>query len=118
MASGFGQHFLGLNGQGCMRNQAETLFRNQFPGYPADTVRLVFYPRKSSLQILDELVLALGKLACLFFGALEGAVVLDGLERRGGIFNVTTSRRVLYSAFAFSSFSMMMARNSSSSSSL
>ena len=54
-----------------MRHEAQSFLRDELACDAADTVGLVFNSHKGSFQTLDELVLPLCKLACLFFG--EGA---------------------------------------------
>ena len=42
-----GKHFLSLDRQRSMRNEAETFLGNQFPGHPADPICLIFDTDKS-----------------------------------------------------------------------
>ena len=94
-----------------MRNQAQPLLGDEVAGNTANAVGLVLDTDKCRLEVLYELVLTLGKLACLFLGKLVGAIVLDGTPC------ITTPLRVLYSALAFSSIPSMICLNSASSSS-
>lgn len=79
---------LGLDGQSGVRHQTKSLLRDELARDAADSVSLVLYAGKRSLQILDELVLPLGQLAGLFLGKLISSVVLHSLERRGGVLGV------------------------------
>ena len=49
-----------------MRDKPETLLRDQLAGNAADAIGLVLNTDKCSLEVLDELVLALCKRPCLF----------------------------------------------------
>ena len=71
-----------------MRDQAESLLGNELAGDAADAVALVLDAHEGGLEVLDELVLALGEGAGLFLGKLEGAVVLHRLEGGGGVQDV------------------------------
>ena len=83
-----GEHFLGLDGQGGVRHEAQALFGDELAGHAADAVGLVLDAHESTFQVLDELVLALGHLAGLLLGELECAVVLDGAERGRRVLDV------------------------------
>ena len=61
-----GELFLSLNCEGCVRYKAKPFLWYKFAGLSADAVSLVLNPYKRCLQVLDELILALGQLACLF----------------------------------------------------
>ena len=83
-----GEFFLGFDGEGGVRHEAQALLWNQFAGFAADAIGLVFNADESGFQVLDELVLALCHLAGLFFGQLHGAVVFDSLEGRSSVLDV------------------------------
>ena len=74
-----------------MRHETEALLGDELAGQAADTVRLVLDAGEGPLEVLDELVLALGELAGFFLGELVRAVVLDGLEGGRGILNVVAA---------------------------
>ena len=83
-----GQHFLCLDSQRRVRDQAEPLLGDELAGDAADAVGLVLDAHERGLQVLDELVLALGEGTGFFLGKLEGAVVLHRLEGGGGVQDV------------------------------
>ena len=74
-----------------MRDEAQALLGDELARDAADAVGLVLNAHQGGLQILDELVLALGHLAGLLLGELERTVVLDGPEGRRRVLDVVGS---------------------------
>lgn len=56
----------GVDAEGSMGNCPEPLLGNELAGFPANAIGLVFYAYQGGLQMLDKLLLTLGKPAGFF----------------------------------------------------
>jgi hypothetical protein len=57
----------GLNAEGCMRNDAKAVLRDQLASGPADAIRLILDPDQCIFEGFYKLFLAGSELAVLFF---------------------------------------------------
>ena len=76
-----GKHLLGLDCQGCVRHQTESLLGDEFASYTANAVSFVFDAHEGGLKILDELVDADGVIFAtpIYYGQMsaQGKLIID-----------------------------------------
>ena len=106
-----------------MGDKAQALLGDELSCNAADAVGLVLNAHKCSLKVLDELILPLGKGSGFLLGELESSIILYSLEGRGCVKNVVAAgvgdnlpESCIFRT-GLSSMSLMMVRNSASSSS-